>query len=228
MPSLISIIIPTLNEEGNIGRTLSSLAGVADIEVIVVDGGSMDNTVQKAVEAGTRVITTSPGRAVQMNRGAAAANGDILLFLHSDTLLPTGFADFIRAALLIPQTLAGAFTLRIAEEGPGLRVVEWLVRWRSFLFHMVYGDQALFLTADKFHAIGGFPEQPFMEDFEFVRQLRKKGRIVILPQVVITSGRKWQQRGVFTTTVINQVIILGYLLGVSPDRLRQWYNPNSS
>ena len=119
--------------------------------------------------------------------------------------------------------IAGAFNLKINSDRSGLRWVEWGVKVRSKFFNLPYGDQALFLKASTFHELGGFPELPIMEDFVFVRSLSKRGKITIVPASVTTSARRWEQQGIFKTTIINQIMILGYYLGISPDRLKQWY-----
>jgi rSAM/selenodomain-associated transferase 2 len=220
----ISIIIPTLNEAKNLPRTLKVLQTISPVEVIVVDGGSVDDTVSVAESWNVKVIgSPQPGRAHQMNLGAAMAHGDILLFLHADTCLPNGFDDLVRQTLMQPTVVAGAFELAINGQTPGLRWVEWGVHVRSHLCQMPYGDQALFMTAETFWAIGGFPVLPIMEDFALVQQLKQRGRIAIAPATVLTSGRRWQRLNVFRTTIINQLVIIGYLLGVSPVRLAHWY-----
>jgi len=223
MKQLISIIIPAVDEGDIIGNTLAAATGVAGVEVIVVDGGSRDQTREIAAARGARVIASERSRAVQMNKGAAAAHGEILLFLHGDCLLPRGFVDQIHNALAAPHTTGGAFRLAIDAPNLSLRVLEQLVYWRSQFLQIVYGDQALFLTAQIFHALGGFPELPLMEDFEFVRQLRRRGRIAVLEQAVTTSARRWQRLGLIRTTTINQLIVAAYLLGVDPERLARWY-----
>ncbi len=219
----ISIIIPTLNEVGNIKEAIAITQPSTNVEVIVVDGGSQDDTVAIAQSLGVKVILSSPGRAAQMNAGAVAASGDILLFLHADTRLPIGFDDMIRIALQQSGTVAGAFKLRIDASLLSLRWVEWGVNARSHFWQMPYGDQAFFLTREVFQQIGGFPELPIMEDFELMRRLKSIGRIVIIPTPVITSARRWLQKGVFKTTLLNQIVIIAYLLGVSPERIRRWY-----
>ena len=158
-----------------------------------------------------------------MNKGAAFASGDILVFLHADTRLPTGYDVMIRTALQQPETVAGAFALRIDADVASLRLIEWGVNWRSRFWQMPYGDQAIFITKDTFNKIGHFPELPFMEDFEIMRRLKRIGKITILPVPVITSARRWLQKGVWQTTLINQIIIIAYLLGVSPVRIVHWY-----
>ncbi|NJL36421.1 MAG: glycosyltransferase family 2 protein [Leptolyngbyaceae cyanobacterium SM1_4_3] len=218
----ISIIIPVLNEANVIQQILNQLRNAA-VEIIVVDGGSQDQTVEIVKSLGDRVIHSRPGRAYQMNAGAKAATGEILLFLHADTRLPTGFADLICQTLAQPKTIAGAFALEIDGPQPGLRLVEWGVNVRSRYFQMPYGDQALFLRAETFARFGGFPELPFMEDFELVRRLRRKGKVAIAPASVLTSARRWKKLGVLRTTLLNQVIIAAYLIGVSPEKIVKWY-----
>ncbi|MEA5468953.1 TIGR04283 family arsenosugar biosynthesis glycosyltransferase [Spirulina sp. 06S082] len=221
---MISIIIPVLNEAKTIQTTLLTLEKSPSLEIIVVDGGSEDDTLKLAQEWGAITISSpQTGRAKQMNTGAAIASGEILLFLHADTHLPRGYAKMVQDTLGRSQAIAGAFELKIAGEMRALRWVERMVNLRSHYCSLPYGDQSLFLKATTFQDLGGFPDIPLMEDFEFVRQLRKAGRIYIVPHPVLTSGRRWQKLGVLKTTAINQVIILGYFLGVSPYRLAQWY-----
>ena len=227
----ISIIIPVLNEAATIEETLTRIQKASDVEVIVVDGGSRDETVVIANHLSKilapflpiRVISAAAGRASQMNAGAAAATSDILLFLHADTHLPSGFETLVRQALQNPGTIAGAFELRIDGQLRGLRLVEKMVNVRSRFFSMPYGDQAIFLKATIFHEIGGFPNLPIMEDFELIGQLKHQGRIAIVSAPVLTSGRRWQKLGVVKTTLINQLIIIGYFLGISPSKLVLWY-----
>ncbi|MCW5314418.1 glycosyltransferase [Nostoc sp. KVJ3] len=221
--SKISIIIPAINEAGNIKEAIATTKLSLNIEVIVVDGGSKDDTVAIAQSLNVKVISSSPSRAVQMNAGAVAASGEILLFLHADTRLPTGFDEMIRTSIQQPGIVAGAFNLRIDASVLSLRWVEWGVNVRSHFCQMPYGDQAIFLTKEVFQQVGGFPELPIMEDFELIRRLKPIGHIVIIPTPVVTSARRWLQKGVFKTTLLNQIVIIAYLLGVSPERIRRWY-----
>jgi rSAM/selenodomain-associated transferase 2 len=227
----ISIIIPVLNEAATIQETLARFEKASEVEVIVVDGGSRDDTVAIAMRVGKviakslriEVVSAAAGRARQMNAGAAVASGDILLFLHADTHLPTSFDTLVRQALQNAGTVAGAFELRIDAQLRGLRLVEKMVNMRSHFLSMPYGDQAIFLKAATFHDLGGFPDLPIMEDFELMLGLRRQGRITIVPAPVVTSGRRWQKLGVVKTTLINQLIIAGYFLGVPPAQLVRWY-----
>lgn len=219
----ISIIIPVLNEVGAIASTISAAQNAKNIEIIVVEGGSKDGTVELLQSLGVRILPSNPGRATQMNRGAKAATGEILLFLHGDTILPPEFDGWIREALAKPKIVAGAFELKIGASMRGLSLIEKIVNWRSRYLQMPYGDQAIFLRATTFAEIGGFLEMPLMEDFELIRRLKQQGQIEILPVAVLTSGRRWQKLGVWKTTLINQIVIIAYLLGVSPQRLGRWY-----
>ncbi|NEQ67454.1 MAG: glycosyltransferase family 2 protein, partial [Symploca sp. SIO2D2] len=211
------------NEATTIKEVLVRLSSIQKVEVIVVDGGSQDETRTIAQSLGVKVISTTAGRAHQMNIGAAAATGDILLFLHADTSLPLRFDILIRQTLQNSQTIAGAFELRIDAQLRGLRFIEKMVNWRSRFLAMPYGDQAIFLRAATFKQIGGFVNLPIMEDFELMRCLKSRGTITILSASVLTSGRRWQKLGVVQTTLINQVVIIAYFLGISPDIIVGWY-----
>jgi rSAM/selenodomain-associated transferase 2/rSAM/selenodomain-associated transferase 1 len=221
----LSVIIPVLNEANlpKLVQAVQQAAAPEAIEVIVVDGGSSDLALDLAGTMGVTLLQTAPGRATQMNAGAEIAQGDILLFLHADTRLPTGFAALVSQALAQPNTIAGAFELQIAGPQTGLRWVEWGVKWRSRWLQLPYGDQALFLKAATFKQLNGFADLPIMEDFELVCRLQACGKIAILPVTVITSGRRWQRLGVLQTTLINQLMIAGYFLGVPLDQLARWY-----
>ncbi len=221
--SNISIIIPVRNEAENIGSLLPALLAIPRLELLVVDGSSTDSTAEVAGALGAKVLTTPPGRAIQMNAGAEAARGDILLFLHCDTRLPNGFSEQVIDTLRQPGISAGAFTLAINGKGWGLRLIEILANFRSRFLQMPYGDQGIFVTAARFHSVGAYPLQPIMEDFELMRRLKRKGRVRILPLRATTSARRWEKLGILKTTVINQVLIIGYLFGVSPEKLAKWH-----
>jgi rSAM/selenodomain-associated transferase 2 len=223
MSMSISIIIPVLNEATNITKTLASIKPQNSVEVIVVDGGSDDGTVEIAKLSGVKVISSLPGRAIQMNRGAKVAGGDVLLFLHGDTCLPVGFDVMLCQALLEATTIAGAFALRLAASSWSFRLIEVGINWRSLYCHMPYGDQGIFLRKQTFEEIGGFPEMPLMEDFELMRRLKPRGKITIIPVPVVTSARRWLENGIWKTTLINQIIILTYLMGVKTDYIVAQY-----
>lgn len=219
----ISVIIPTLNEEERLAATLQSVMVSSGVEVIVADGSSQDATAALARSFGIRVITTAAGRARQLNAGALAASGEILLFLHGDTRLPERFDQHVLELLSRSGTVAGAFELSIEGEGIGLRIIEILANFRSRRLQLPYGDQGIFLRAGLFRSLGGFPDMPIMEDFALMKRLKKLGLVAIAPVAVITSARRWLRMGVWKTTLINQVVLLAYLFGRDPGWLANWY-----
>ena len=170
-----------------------------------------------------RLFTTTANRARQINAGGLAARSKVLLFLHGDTRLPSGFDQFVQDLLAMPGTSAGAFALGIDGSEIGLRLIEKLANFRSRFFQMPYGDQAIFLKTHVFRSIGGFPEIPIMEDFVFMQRVGKEGRVVIAPVAVTTSPRRWKELGILKTTLINQVVLLAYFGGSDLKRLARWY-----
>jgi rSAM/selenodomain-associated transferase 2 len=218
----ISVIVPTLNEQDHLPATLRGVTLAPGDELIVVDGGSTDQTVAIAQQFTSQVLHSRRGRAVQMNWGARHAHGDILLFLHADTRLPADGLEAVRRALR-DDAVAGAFRLAIMPPTPALRLVAWGTNLRARFGRLPYGDQALFMPRQVFEALGGYDDIPFMEDVRMVQALRKRGRLLILPQAVHTSGRRWQRDGVLYTTVRNTVLITLYFWGVPPETLQRWY-----
>jgi len=219
----VSVIIPTLNEERHLAATLRAVGQSPCHEVIVVDGGSTDATVQSAKEAEVTVLRSKLGRARQMNAGAARAEGGSLLFLHADTLLPPGWAEVVHRTLRAPGVAAGAFRFRIAGSFAGKSFIEWATCLRSRWLQRPYGDQGLFLTRALFEEMGGFANLPIMEDYEFSARLRRRGRIVTVDEAALTSARRWEALGVVRTTLRNQWMLAGYHLGISPQRLAMRY-----
>ena len=215
--------MPALNEARNIGKTLAAVSGQPGIEILVMDGGSNDATAQIAAQYGATVYQTQPSKAGQMNAGAALALGDILLFLHADTILPRDFPNHVKQIIDRSEVSAGAFRLGIGAPGGRLRFIELVANFRSRFLRTPYGDQGIFTSAKTFGAIGGYPDQPIMEDFELIRRLQRRGKITIAPVAVSTSPRRWMNIGVLRTFLINQSIVIAYLAGVSPNRLAQWY-----
>lgn len=221
----ISVIIPTFDEAAELGRTLDSLRDAHNVETLVADAGSCDETTEIARAHGASVLCLSPHRARQMNRAAAAASGSILLFLHADTRLPEQFDSHVRQTLAQPGVVAGAFRLQIEGAKRSLRLIQWAANLRARYLHMPYGDQAIFLHRKTFQSLGGFADLPVMEDFELVRRLGRLGKIEIVKAGAVTSARRWKTLGPWRTTWVNQKIIAGYHLGVSPQRLTRWYHP---
>ncbi len=218
----LSIIIPALNESARILEAIQSARKGLPLEVIVVDGGSRDETAQVAFKAGATVIQAPRGRAVQMNAGAGISRGSHLLFLHADTRLPDGYSVHIRR-ILNDSAAAGAFRFGIAQPFSGRRLVEWMTNFRARKLQMPYGDQAIFIRRRDFIEMGGFKPMPIMEDYDFIRRLRRRGRIVIADAATLTSGRRWLELGALRTTLINQLMITGYHCGVTPAKLAEFY-----
>ncbi|MEE4242158.1 MAG: TIGR04283 family arsenosugar biosynthesis glycosyltransferase [Desulfopila sp.] len=220
--SSISIIIPTLNEAGNIAALAQNLNGT-ESEIIIVDGGSEDATVELARHHGFAILHSPPGRGVQNNTGAASASGSILLFLHADTRLPQNFEKLIIAALNSPEHIAGAFRLSIDQGTAAMRFVAFCANLRSSLLKLPYGDQAIFVRKKDFLQLGKYPEIPIMEDYLFIKKAQKSGKIILLQNYVTTSARRWRRLGVLRTTLINQLVVIGYHLNISIERLARLY-----
>lgn len=219
----ISVILPVLNEARSIAATLAALAPLQPFETIVVDGGSQDRTCDIAREFAVRIVDAERGRARQMNRGAQAARGDVLLFLHADTCLPaTAFAD-IAAALSDARYLGGRFDVALDGGHWLLPVIGRLISYRSRVSKVGTGDQALFVRRDVFQRIGGFEDIPLMEDIALCRTLKRLGGVACLRSRVVTSARRWEADGVWRTIFRMWTLKLLYLSGVSPVRLKQFY-----
>ncbi len=222
---MISVIVPALNEEHNLGLCIEGILKEAiDCEIIVVDGGSADTTVESAGSyPGVLFIHSRKGRGIQMNTGASVASGDVLLFLHADTLLETGWATGMLSVLEDTSISGGAFTFSIQSPLWKYRLVETWVRLRCKLCSLPYGDQAIFVRKSIFDLIGGYENIPLMEDVDFIRRLKKLGSIVILNKKAVTSERRWSKKGLLRAAVINQFIMLLYKFGVNPYWLARIY-----
>lgn len=219
----VSVIVPVINEQEQLATTLSHVPLAPGDELIVVDGGSTDQSLDIARQFTPHVLNSPPGRARQMNLGAAHATGDVLLFLHADTILPPSGLDAVRRAMQAPQTAGGAFRLAITPATPALRLIAWVANLRSRFAQLPYGDQALFVRRSLFETLGGYADEPFLEDVKLVRALRRHGRLALVPQPVQTSGRRWLDEGVVYTTVRNNVIVGLFFCGVAPATLKRWY-----
>ncbi|CAH1265149.1 DPM1 [Branchiostoma lanceolatum] len=243
-----SIIIPVLNEAENIkaviDNALQEFPHQHQIEVVVSDGGSTDGTrdivrdIAKSYPQGTVKLVSSPnGRGVQLNTGTQHASGDYLLFLHADTRLPSSWQQDAYRTLCRPGVAVGAFPfgLDVVEDSnhsksdswwfrAQMRLLQWGTNLRASFFELPYGDQALFMTKRQFHAVGGFPEFPLLEDVELVRRLKQHGHVGIAEgKGVVTSARRWRKHGYLKVTSMNTFILLAYEMGVQPDTLAEWY-----
>lgn len=218
----VSVVIPALDEETTIAEAVGSAIAGGASEVIVADGGSRDRTVEIAEGAGAHVVAAKPGRARQMNAGAACATGAVLCFLHADTRMPTGFADSARRALARPHVVACAFDFALVRGGWRHALIENLgqLRWR--LGGLPYGDQALCVPRWVFDSLGGYADLPTMEDYEFAQRLRRYGRIARTRQRAVTSARVWDQYGLLRPTLVNAAVITGFRFGVGSRSLARW------
>ncbi len=223
----LSIIIPVLNEAEGLPGLLEHLASLCGSEVIVVDGGSEDDSVQAALHAGARVIQSERGRARQMNAGATIAQGDILLFLHADTALPPSAERLIENAIRRSgrnsEYAWGRFDVRIAGRPFMLRVVASLMNWRSRLTGIATGDQAMFVSRRAFESAGGFPDQPLMEDIEMSKRLLALSRPLCLRERAVTSGRRWEAHGMWRTIWLMWRLRWAYWRGADAAELAKLY-----
>jgi rSAM/selenodomain-associated transferase 2 len=225
----LSIIVPTLDEEDAVAATLAALDPLRrrGAEVIVVDGGSHDRTIQEARRLCDEVILASRGRAAQMNAGAAAAHGKVLLFLHADTRLPEGADHLVIDGLGDGTHAWGRFDVRIAGRHLLFPLIAAMMNLRSRLTGIATGDQAMFVTASAFTAVGGFPDIPLMEDIVLSRRLKGLGRPLCLRARALTSGRRWQKHGVMRTIVTMWQLRLAFYLGAAPEELAERYGYDS-
>jgi len=189
-----------------------------------VDGGSTDATAAIAARSRqVRLLASPRGRARQMNAGARAAGGDVLLFLHADTLLPDGALAAVEAAVGDPGVIAGRFDVRFDNPRPVFRMIAWFMNQRSRWSGISTGDQAIFVCREPFEALGGYPDMPLMEDVELCRRLKRRGHMAALRLTVTTSARKWEREGAVRTILLMWALRLLYVLGVPPARLHRWY-----
>lgn len=219
-----SFIVPTLNEAEGIAATLTMLQAWRALghEVIVVDGGSLDATRSLARPLADRVKLAPPGRARQMNAGAATAQGEVLVFLHADTRLPTQALEAMRTGLR--NHLWGRFDVAIAGRARVLRLVAALMNLRSRLTGIATGDQAIFATRAAFSAVGGYPEQPLMEDIELSKRLKRLGPPACLRDRAVTSGRRWERYGPWRTVLLMWRLRFDYWRGAPAERLAARYH----
>ena len=223
MPMSVTVVVPTLNEESVLAATLERARQPSVEEIIVVDAGSTDATAAVAARYADLVLAAPRGRAAQMNAGAARARGDILLFLHADTLVPQGFAEAVIAACSDRTVIGGRFDVNLEPSSPLIRLTSELINRRSRLTRISTGDQAIFIRRDVFEQLGGYADIPLMEDIDLSRRMRRAGQIACLRQRVTTSARRWQKEGVVRTILLMWSLRALYLFGVSPARLQRLY-----
>jgi rSAM/selenodomain-associated transferase 2 len=221
----ISIIIPTLNESLLLQRLLCGLNKIIDsqVEIIVVDGGSNDNTLEIASKYAHQVFVTEQGRATQMNYGAAFAKGEVLFFLHADSMLTTNAFQKLKEIVKESAYVGGAFRLQIDSNKLLLSIISQVVNLRSRFFHLVYGDQGIFVRKKKFLEIGKFLITPLMEDVEFYGRLRASGKTVILNEKILTSARRWEKEGILYATFRNWLLLIMYYMGIPAKQLEKLY-----
>jgi rSAM/selenodomain-associated transferase 2 len=221
----LSIIIPTLNEAANIGETLTRLQPMRarGVDVIVVDASSIDTTCEIVAPLADRLLTSERGRAKQMNTGANAATGDALLFLHADSILPANGDELIKEALSNPRFKWGRFDVNIAGTHGMLPVVAWFMNHRSCLTGIATGDQGIFVDRETFVKIGGFPDQPLMEDVAFCSRMLGVSRPNCITTRITTSGRRWEKHGVWRTIFLMWRLRLNYFMGADPVQLHRAY-----
>ncbi|MGH3853177.1 MAG: TIGR04283 family arsenosugar biosynthesis glycosyltransferase [Pseudonocardiaceae bacterium] len=222
-PATVSIIVPTRNEAARIESCLGRLRSeFPDCELVVVDGGSTDGTVELAARY-AKVVHSAEGRATQMNAGAAVTTGDLLWFIHADCWVRPDALGLLRQAVLDPDVVGGGLRLRFDQRGLGLDYLAVSSNLRARRLSWIFGDQAMFVRRDVFDSVGGFPEIPLMEDLEMSRVLRRRGRLVVLPSTVTASARRLVEQGPWRMCVLMQLLKLQYLLGVDPERIRRRY-----
>lgn len=217
-----SVIIPALNEEANIASCLNRLRSFNPrLQVIVVDGGSVDQTPLIAEKAGVQVVRSQPGRGIQCNRGAKYATGSILIFLHADTQLPENTFLFLDDFFSDPRVLIGSFRLRFDYDHWFLKLSGYCTRFDSILTR--FGDQCIVVRRGFFDDLGGFPEWPLFEDVDFLRRSRRKTKIYSFPAEVITSARKFKENGPIRQQIRNGILVFKYLIGISAEQLAREY-----
>jgi rSAM/selenodomain-associated transferase 2 len=219
----VSIIVPTLNEESVLEKTLTQIQQLSPHELIVSDGGSDDDTIRIAEKFSHRLITGHTGRAMQMNAGAKEATGNILLFLHADNRLePESYQKMLKH-MENPKWIGGAFTLCIESDKWSIKLISLLANIRSRYFGLAYGDQGFFVRKEIFQNLNGFSPIPICEDLDFYHRLRKAGSVILLKEKTHTSPRRWIKEGIVFTTARNILIAILFGLGFPPRMLTKWY-----
>lgn len=223
----LSVVIPALNEEASIATAVAAAWDLGPREVIVSDGGSSDTTREIAASLGATVLESARGRGRQLNAGARGATGDVLLFQHADTWLTAAAADQLAGVLRDQRVLWGAFRQAIDGVERRYRALEWGNAFRARRLGLPYGDQGMFVRRETFDQVGGFPDQPLMEDVELSQRLRRLARPVLLDGPLHISARRWREQGVVRQTLRNWALLATWRLGAPPVKLAKWYRPHS-
>src|SRR4051812_36059700 len=220
----LSIVIPVLNDTEPLGRMLTTIRPDPRVDIVVVNGGGPEDRLDEICRRpDLQLLTSAAGRGHQMNVGASAAAGRWIVFLHADTRLPPGWFDEIRRASADPGVVGGSFRFRLDSTAWQARLIERAVERRVRWLDLAYGDQALFVRRDVFDAMGGYREWPLMEDIEFVRRLRRAGKLYHSAQPVLTSARRWERDGWWRRSANNVMLQVLFVAGVAPERLAHWY-----
>ncbi|MDQ6982476.1 MAG: TIGR04283 family arsenosugar biosynthesis glycosyltransferase [Mariprofundus sp.] len=219
----IAIIVPVFNEATVLPELIGRMQSVDTDTLIVVDGGSRDDSHRLLENSGIRWCQSEPGRAAQMNAGAEESTNDILLFIHADTIINSSNISAMCEAMEDGSYAGGRFDLCLSGNAVAFRIIEWLINVRSRLTGISTGDQCQFVRRSVFEQMGGFPDQPLMEDVEFSKRLKRHGRVACLREKVITSSRRWEQLGIVATIWLMWKLRFLYWFGVSPEKLAQMY-----
>jgi len=219
----VAVIVPVFNEARVLPSLIGQLQHLNIDELIIVDGGSTDATCNLLAQSGLRWVVSKPGRALQMNAGASICNSDILVFIHADTVISSSHISRLREVMRDADAVGGRFDVRLTGNRAVFRMIAFFINLRSRLSHICSGDQCLFVRRSVFEGLGGFPDQPLMEDIEFSKQLKRLGRVICLRDTVTTSSRRWEHNGVTRTIMLMWKLRLLYWLGVSPEKLSRIY-----
>jgi rSAM/selenodomain-associated transferase 2 len=218
------VVMPVWHEEAHLPQALESLNALEErLEIVVVDGDPTGSSLQVIDDPAVARLIAPKGRASQMNAGARQATGAVLLFLHADTTLPSGALEAIREVLAEPKTVGGAFSPVFDSRKPFFRLLAWCHGWRARITHIPYGDQAIFIRREVFFLLGGYPEEPWLEDILLMRRVRRAGKVVILPDRATTSTRRFQREGIFRTSWRYAVAMTLSLFGIQPRILRRLF-----
>jgi rSAM/selenodomain-associated transferase 2 len=226
--SRISVIIPVYDDTAQLKSLLTQLREYSpSLEIVVADGGGSSETKEVCRAYGAKRVVSPRGRGIQMNRGASATTGDILWFLHADSVVHPNSLDMIEKVMRDDDTVGGAFRFRLHQRHWYAPLLDLGVRLRSHILKLPYGDQGFFVRRTVFESMAGYVDIPFLEDVEFIRRLRRYGEISLLSLPIGISSRRWEREGFFYVTIRNWLVTLAYLRGVSPERLVRWYRVES-